>query len=135
MGGGRGGQDPRTFENRGGQARAEFPIGTVGVTAAPPTLRFAPPTLCFSTPTFGRFGGFLALKQWLLTLAIQICHICRHWVFIFLFLYLSTLHSKTSSQRAILPHQLFLRNSTHGEGAPRNLATYFSRYLPTYLFT
>ena len=39
---------------------------TVGGAAAPPTLKFATPTLCFTTPTFGRFGGFLALKQWFL---------------------------------------------------------------------
>ena len=50
---------------------------TVGV-AALPTLRFATPTLCFALPTFGGFDDFLALKQWFFTLAIQICHICRH---------------------------------------------------------
>ena len=44
---------------------------TVGGAAAPPTSRFAPPTLCFATPTFGRFGGFRALKRWFLTLAMQ----------------------------------------------------------------
>ena len=39
---------------------------TVGVTAAPPTCRFAPPTWYFATPTFGRFSGFLTLKWWCL---------------------------------------------------------------------
>ena len=51
---------------------------TVGGAAAPPTSRFAPPTLCFATPTFGRFGGFRALKQWFVTLAMQNVYICRH---------------------------------------------------------
>ena len=41
--------------------------------------------LKFVSPTFMRFSGFLALKQWCLTLAMQNCHICfvvitfRHW--------------------------------------------------------
>ena len=51
---------------------------TVGGAAASPTLRFATPTLCFATPTFMRFSGFLALKRWCLTLAMQNCHIYRH---------------------------------------------------------
>ena len=59
---------------------------TVGGAAAPPTLRFAAPTLCFATPTFGRFGDFLSLKQWFFTLAMQICHICRHFDIQFLLL-------------------------------------------------
>ena len=63
---------------------------TVGGAAAPPTSWFAPPTMYFATPTFGRYGGFLALKQWFLTLTMQICHICRHSAFSFLFVYLST---------------------------------------------
>ena len=52
---------------------------TVGGAAAPQTLRFA-------TPTFERFGYFLALKQWFFTLAMQICHICRHFDIQFLVL-------------------------------------------------
>ena len=39
-----------------------------------------------ATPTSGRFGNFLALKQWLLTLSLQICHICRHFDIQFLIL-------------------------------------------------
>ena len=38
----------------------------------------APLTLCFATSTFGIFGGFLTPKQWFLTSAMQIWHICRH---------------------------------------------------------
>ena len=51
---------------------------TVYVTAVTPTLRFAPPILCFATPTFVKWIDFLALYWWYLTLAMQNCHICRH---------------------------------------------------------
>ena len=59
------------------RSRAEFPITTYSW-ATPQTLRFAPTTLCFATPTFVRFSGCLALKWWCLTLAMQTCHISRH---------------------------------------------------------
>ena len=51
----------------------------------------APPTLCFATPTLVRFSGFLALKRWCLTLAMQYCHICRHFGIQDFVLYLSGL--------------------------------------------
>ena len=65
-------------------ARVEFPIPTVGGAAVPPTSRFASPTLCFATPTFGRFGGFRAIKRRFLTLAMQNYYICRQFPIQFL---------------------------------------------------
>ena len=50
----------------------------------------APPTLCFATPTFVRFSGFLTLKRWFLTEAIQNCGtFVDISSFRYLFLYLS----------------------------------------------
>ena len=48
---------------------------TVGGAAALPTLRFATPTLCFTTPTIAKFGDFLTLKRWFLTLAMKLSHL------------------------------------------------------------
>ena len=72
-----------------------------------------PSNLWFATPTCMIFSGFLVLKRRCLTLPTQNCHTCRHVGIQVIFLYLSI--AETPVNEPFLPHQLFLKSSTHSQ--------------------